>query len=154
MGLVRGFIAFESVECIPDDGLDVSDLSVSISLAFPSLVGKRPVILANEEKQVVSNAIRHFDSVHDLRHGGANSRFSCGRSYSTVLLTQAYRNSASSVQSKYRYRSAVSFTTSTFLSGAGRQSINPISGPVAGFTALLLQRRMQPLRTRHKHHHR
>jgi hypothetical protein len=66
MGLVRGFIAFESVECIPDDGLDVSDLSVSISLAFPSLVGKRPVILANEEKQVVSNAIRHFDSVHDL----------------------------------------------------------------------------------------
>ncbi|VTZ24716.1 hypothetical protein MPC4_160089 [Methylocella tundrae] len=96
----------EAIERFLNDGLDALDLIALQWRKFPfaPLFRKRTFILPDEKEEIVSNAVRHFNRIHDL-------------SPHFVVAAQIV------VQSKYRYRSAVSFRTSTLQSRRGRKSI-------------------------------
>jgi hypothetical protein len=125
---------FKSVECLPHDSFDLRNFIVFqfLEIAVSAFFRERALVLPDEQQQIVGQPVRHFDHIHDLA-----TRFVMAAQIIDFMrqvmldgaLDAVVEKFGSSVQSKYRYRSAVSFEASTFLSGVDFHSMKTMSGP-------------------------
>jgi len=94
-------------EFIVDDALDQRHLVIAqiLELALTALLGQSAVVLSDEHHQVFGNAIGHFDRVHDATDSFVVTVQVIDLARQILFdgaPAHAYRNSACSVQSKYR----------------------------------------------------